>query len=105
MRVVEPLNVEMPRSMVAVVTSWNIPMSRWLKTCESKLSQNRGASGALTNTFLSVDWSTNYSVRSCVHGIQCRSGMGSGILHMWSICIVHHLFMSYYCKFFFSKKM
>lgn len=33
--VVKPLSVEMPRSMVLVVTSWNIPMSRWLKTCKS----------------------------------------------------------------------
>jgi len=37
MRVVSPLSVEMPRSMVLVVTSWNIPMSRWLKTCKSPL--------------------------------------------------------------------
>lgn len=34
MSVVKPLSVEMPRSMVLVVTSWNIPMSRWLKTCK-----------------------------------------------------------------------
>lgn len=33
--VVKPLSVECPRSMVLVVTSWNIPMSRWLKTCKS----------------------------------------------------------------------
>lgn len=31
--VVKPLAVEVPRSMVLVVTSWNIPMSQWLKTC------------------------------------------------------------------------
>lgn len=35
MSVVKPLGVEIPRSMVLVVTSWNIPMSRWLKTCKS----------------------------------------------------------------------
>ena len=34
MAVVKPLNVEFPRSMVVVVTSWNIPMSRWLNTCK-----------------------------------------------------------------------
>lgn len=33
---VDPLSVEAPRSMVLVVTSWNIPMSRWLRTCESR---------------------------------------------------------------------
>ena len=35
MAVVKPLNVEFPRSMVVVVTSWNIPMSRWLNTCKT----------------------------------------------------------------------
>ncbi|KAK7884377.1 hypothetical protein WMY93_027500 [Mugilogobius chulae] len=34
MSVVKPLHVELPRSLVMVVTSWNIPMSQWLKTCE-----------------------------------------------------------------------
>ena len=29
-----PLNVEFPRSIVEVVTNWNIPMHFWLKTCE-----------------------------------------------------------------------
>lgn len=31
----KPLNVELPRSMVEVVTSWNLPMSYWLNNCES----------------------------------------------------------------------
>ncbi|MEQ2161589.1 hypothetical protein GOODEAATRI_011000 [Goodea atripinnis] len=30
----KPLNIEFPRSMVEVVTSWNLPMSRFLHTCE-----------------------------------------------------------------------
>uniref|UniRef100_A0A673MY55 Protein-serine O-palmitoleoyltransferase porcupine-like n=1 Tax=Sinocyclocheilus rhinocerous TaxID=307959 RepID=A0A673MY55_9TELE len=34
--IAKPLNVEFPRSMVEVVTSWNLPMSRWLNTCISK---------------------------------------------------------------------
>uniref|UniRef100_G3UDL7 Protein-serine O-palmitoleoyltransferase porcupine n=1 Tax=Loxodonta africana TaxID=9785 RepID=G3UDL7_LOXAF len=29
----KPLNVELPRSMVEVVTSWNLPMSYWLNNC------------------------------------------------------------------------
>ena len=32
----KPLNVELPRSMVEVVTSWNLPMSYWLNNCESQ---------------------------------------------------------------------
>ena len=31
----KPLSIEFPRSMVEVVTSWNLPMSRFLHTCES----------------------------------------------------------------------
>lgn len=36
MAVSKPLSVEFPRSMVAVVTSWNVPMSSFLHTCESQ---------------------------------------------------------------------
>uniref|UniRef100_A0A8C2G343 Porcupine O-acyltransferase n=1 Tax=Cyprinus carpio TaxID=7962 RepID=A0A8C2G343_CYPCA len=36
--IAKPLNVEFPRSMVEVVTSWNLPMSRWLNTCTSWIS-------------------------------------------------------------------
>ena len=35
MPVTEPHNIEVPRSMVEVVVSWNIPMHKWLKTCKS----------------------------------------------------------------------
>lgn len=34
MTVSKPLNIEFPRSMVEVVTSWNLPMSNFLHTCE-----------------------------------------------------------------------
>lgn len=34
MTVSKPLSVELPRSMVEVVTSWNVPMSSFLHTCE-----------------------------------------------------------------------
>lgn len=36
-----PLNVELPRSMVEVVTSWNLPMSYWLNNCESSSHHSR----------------------------------------------------------------
>lgn len=39
MTVSEPLNIEFPRSMVEVVTSWNLPMSRFLHTCELQCSR------------------------------------------------------------------
>ena len=34
MTVSKPLSIEFPRSMVEVVTSWNVPMSSFLHTCE-----------------------------------------------------------------------
>ena len=34
-RVVHPLDIEWPRSMPIVVTSWNLPMHHFLKNCES----------------------------------------------------------------------
>lgn len=37
----KPLNVELPRSMVEVVTSWNLPMSYWLNNCESSSHQSK----------------------------------------------------------------
>ena len=27
-------HIELPRSLVEVVTHWNLPMHHWLKTCE-----------------------------------------------------------------------
>ena len=32
--VAEPHNIEVPRSLVDVVVSWNIPMHKWLKKCK-----------------------------------------------------------------------
>ena len=32
--VTEPHNIEVPRSLVDVVVSWNIPMHKWLKQCK-----------------------------------------------------------------------
>lgn len=37
--VAEPQNIELPRSLVEVVVSWNIPMHKWLKKCELLLSK------------------------------------------------------------------
>lgn len=34
LRVSKPLSVEFPRSMAEVVTSWNVPMSSFLHSCE-----------------------------------------------------------------------
>lgn len=31
--IVRPIDIELPRSLVQVVVSWNIPMHTWLKLC------------------------------------------------------------------------
>lgn len=36
--ITKPWEIEVPRSLVQVVVSWNIPMHNWLKTCEFNLS-------------------------------------------------------------------
>ena len=33
-KVAEPHNIEVPRSLVEVVVSWNVPMHIWLKKCK-----------------------------------------------------------------------
>ena len=32
--VAKPLHIELPRSLVEVVTNWNLPMHYWLKNCK-----------------------------------------------------------------------
>jgi porcupine-like protein len=32
--ITKPLEIEVPRSLVQVVISWNIPMHNWLKICK-----------------------------------------------------------------------
>ena len=34
-KVAEPHNIEVPRSLVEVVVSWNVPMHIWLKKCKT----------------------------------------------------------------------
>jgi porcupine-like protein len=34
---VYPLEVELPHSLIHVVTNWNLPMHFWLKTCKKSL--------------------------------------------------------------------
>jgi porcupine-like protein len=36
-QVVEQSKIELPRSLVHVVTNWNIPMHNWLKKCKNNL--------------------------------------------------------------------
>ncbi|XP_038863643.1 protein-serine O-palmitoleoyltransferase porcupine-like [Salvelinus namaycush] len=65
LKVVKPLNVELSRSMVLVVTSWNIPMSRWLN--------NRCFQNALKlGTFPSII--VTYTASALLHGLSFHLG-------------------------------
>ncbi|XP_050016870.1 protein-serine O-palmitoleoyltransferase porcupine isoform X1 [Alexandromys fortis] len=48
-----PLNVELPRSMVEVVTSWNLPMSYWLNNYVFKNALRLGTFSAVLVTYAS----------------------------------------------------
>lgn len=47
----KPLNVELPRSMVEVVTSWNLPMSCWLNNYVFKNALHLGTFSAVLVTY------------------------------------------------------
>uniref|UniRef100_A0A4W2HH11 Protein-serine O-palmitoleoyltransferase porcupine n=1 Tax=Bos indicus x Bos taurus TaxID=30522 RepID=A0A4W2HH11_BOBOX len=47
----KPLNVELPRSMVEVVTSWNLPMSYWLNNYVFKNALHLGTFSAVLVTY------------------------------------------------------
>ncbi|XP_064220439.1 protein-serine O-palmitoleoyltransferase porcupine isoform X3 [Aotus nancymaae] len=47
----KPLNVELPRSMVEVVTSWNLPMSYWLNNYVFKNALRLGTFSAVLVTY------------------------------------------------------
>uniref|UniRef100_A0A9J7YLE3 Porcupine O-acyltransferase n=1 Tax=Cyprinus carpio carpio TaxID=630221 RepID=A0A9J7YLE3_CYPCA len=49
--IAKPLNVEFPRSMVEVVTSWNLPMSRWLNTYVFRKALKYGSFTAIILTY------------------------------------------------------
>ncbi|KAK9515916.1 hypothetical protein VZT92_026514 [Zoarces viviparus] len=80
LRVVKPLSVEMPRSMVLVVTSWNIPMSRWLKTYAFKNAVKLGTFPAILVT---------YTASALLHGLSFH--LGAVLLSLGFITYVEHV--------------
>uniref|UniRef100_A0A8D0PQ57 Protein-serine O-palmitoleoyltransferase porcupine n=1 Tax=Sus scrofa TaxID=9823 RepID=A0A8D0PQ57_PIG len=60
----KPLNVELPRSMVEVVTSWNLPMSYWLNNCELPSHHSERVGGSSTR----VPFTHSYNKLKMVQG-------------------------------------
>lgn len=80
MSVVKPLHVELPRSMVLVVTSWNIPMSQWLKTYVFKNAIKLGSFAAILVT---------YTASALLHGLSFH--LGAVLLSLGFITYIEHV--------------
>ncbi|XP_038603866.1 protein-serine O-palmitoleoyltransferase porcupine isoform X2 [Tachyglossus aculeatus] len=75
-----PLNVELPRSMVEVVTSWNLPMSRWLNSYVFKNSLRLGTFSAVIVT---------YAASALLHGLSFH--LAAVLLSLGFITYVEHV--------------
>ncbi|KAM6976827.1 protein-serine O-palmitoleoyltransferase porcupine-like [Aplochiton taeniatus] len=80
MKVVTPLNVELPRSMVLVVTSWNIPMSHWLNAYVFKNAMKLGKFPAILVT---------YTASALLHGLSFH--LGAVLLSLGFITYIEHV--------------
>lgn len=75
-----PLNVEIPRSMVEVVTSWNLPMSRWLHTYVFKNAMKLGTFQAIIVT---------YAASALLHGLSFH--LAAVLLSLGFLTYVEHV--------------
>uniref|UniRef100_K7FJI7 Protein-serine O-palmitoleoyltransferase porcupine n=1 Tax=Pelodiscus sinensis TaxID=13735 RepID=K7FJI7_PELSI len=75
-----PLNVELPRSMVEVVTSWNLPMSSWLNSYVFKNSLQLGTFSAVIVT---------YAASALLHGLSFH--LAAVLLSLGFITYVEHV--------------
>ncbi|KAI5614020.1 porcupine O-acyltransferase like, partial [Silurus asotus] len=78
--VAKPLNVELPRSMVEVVTSWNLPMSLWLNKYVFKSALKLGTFPAILVT---------YTASALLHGLSFH--LGAVLLSLGFITYVEHV--------------
>ncbi|XP_046896868.1 protein-serine O-palmitoleoyltransferase porcupine-like [Hypomesus transpacificus] len=80
MTVAKPLNVEFPRSMVEVVTSWNLPMSSWLNTYVFTSALSLGTFPAILVT---------YTASALLHGLSFH--LGAVLLSLGFITYIEHV--------------
>ncbi|XP_011384549.1 protein-serine O-palmitoleoyltransferase porcupine isoform X4 [Pteropus alecto] len=76
----KPLNVELPRSMVEVVTSWNLPMSYWLNNYVFKNALHLGTFSAVLVT---------YAASALLHGFSFH--LAAVLLSLAFITYVEHV--------------
>ncbi|XP_069785260.1 protein-serine O-palmitoleoyltransferase porcupine-like isoform X3 [Narcine bancroftii] len=80
LEVSRPLKVELPRSMVEVVTNWNLPMSRWLNAYVFKSALTLGKFPAILVT---------YTASALLHGLSFH--LGAVLLSLGFITYVEHV--------------
>ncbi|CAL9703614.1 unnamed protein product [Knipowitschia caucasica] len=80
MVVVRPQQVEFPRSLVLVVTSWNVPMSQWLKTYVFKNAVRLGTFPAILVT---------YTASALLHGLSFH--LGAVLLSLGFLTYTEHV--------------
>uniref|UniRef100_A0A671W515 Porcupine O-acyltransferase n=1 Tax=Sparus aurata TaxID=8175 RepID=A0A671W515_SPAAU len=80
MAVSKPLNIEFPRSMVEVVTSWNLPMSRFLNTYVFKSALKFGTFSAIMVT---------YTASALLHGLSFH--LGAVLISLGFITYIEHV--------------
>uniref|UniRef100_A0A671LB58 Protein-serine O-palmitoleoyltransferase porcupine-like n=1 Tax=Sinocyclocheilus anshuiensis TaxID=1608454 RepID=A0A671LB58_9TELE len=78
--VAKPMNVELPRSMVEVVTFWNLPMSKWLNAYVFKSALKLGTFPAILVT---------YTASALLHGLSFH--LGAVLLSLGFITYVEHV--------------
>uniref|UniRef100_A0A3Q1JTY1 Porcupine O-acyltransferase n=1 Tax=Anabas testudineus TaxID=64144 RepID=A0A3Q1JTY1_ANATE len=76
----KPLNIEFPRSMVEVVTSWNLPMSRFLHTYVFKSALKFGTFSAIMVT---------YTASALLHGLSFH--LGAVLISLGFITYIEHV--------------
>uniref|UniRef100_A0A8B9NU17 Protein-serine O-palmitoleoyltransferase porcupine n=1 Tax=Accipiter nisus TaxID=211598 RepID=A0A8B9NU17_9AVES len=74
-----PLRVELPRSMADVVTNWNLPMSRWLRTYVFQTARRLGTFAAVLGT---------YAASALLHGLSFH--LAAVLLSLGLITYVEH---------------
>uniref|UniRef100_A0A8C4Q176 Protein-serine O-palmitoleoyltransferase porcupine n=1 Tax=Eptatretus burgeri TaxID=7764 RepID=A0A8C4Q176_EPTBU len=76
----KPLNIELPRSMVDVVSSWNIPMSSWLNRYVFKNALQLGKLPAILLT---------YGASALLHGLSFH--LGAVLLSLGLVTYTEHV--------------
>ncbi|KAM9785938.1 protein-serine O-palmitoleoyltransferase porcupine-like [Neosynchiropus ocellatus] len=76
----KPLSIEFPRSMVEVVTSWNMPMSRFLHTYVFKSALKFGTFSAVMVT---------YTASALLHGLSFH--LGAVLISLGFITYIEHV--------------